>query len=252
MLPLLKSWHLWEAVLAAITFAASVFASASSHGGIRQRVSVDQLPEDGNLPYLMVFTHDEPTERDQWALDCVSVAAEGHDVRYIHLTPKHPRFADYAPHHCNDLPCILTLDAEATQVLSVLRGSHMPSDPITMVNLIKIDENESATELKGRLFAPSQPPYWLRPWKWGRRPCPQPAPSPGPSPSPLPPVNVNVPPAPDAALQARLLELEAAKLEDQVQPSEGNNTLALILTGLAGLFGGAGGAGIQWKKSLTS
>lgn len=237
----------------------------------QQRIPLAELPDDGDLPWRLLFLPDDPRNdaKSRWLIDTLSLPVfDDHAGRIRPQTymPGHAVFDDYARWHAGDLPALVTVSADG-DVLSYIRGSSLPIESERLHGELHLS-HESAfrsgalpADLKGRLFRPSQPPYYLRPWRWGtgRRPCPddvidRPADRPR-----LPQRIIDIgsrvlPPLLDTVTQGKLSRLLSI-LEDQtsdkgienVQPTptstaDGPSIFKLLLTLL-----GAGGAGATYQ-----
>jgi hypothetical protein len=111
------------ALLMATPFVSDVSA-ARRHG---QRVAIDQLPEDGHKPFLMVFTQTTPTVADQFALSAIRDLGIGDYVRYHHITANRATFKRWFPRHGNATPYIAIVSADGSQTLKQVTAAEMPA-----------------------------------------------------------------------------------------------------------------------------
>lgn len=184
----------------------------------QQRISIAELPEDGDRPWRVLFTSAEwqSNPLESYAVYVMQQTGDmGGTVRPQHITPANPLFAQYAGLHLNDLPAIAVLVPDAqggiVDIPTNIHGSTMPRDAQELLDEIKLSQEDgeeygAADDEKGRPFRWKEPPYIFRPRL--RRPyCPQPVVQPVVQPA-LPPPVTRLPVVADTVTSGRLKKLE--------------------------------------------
>ena len=214
---------------AAVLVMAAILSGTSSAAIRGQRIEVANLPEDGAKPFLMVFTQDPPTTRDQFALDSITGFGIGEDVRFHHIRTGRQAFDRWASRHHGQTPFVAIVSADRAKILRQVDAAEMPA---TAGDLMLMLMPTAEDEAKGRLFP-------LLPWR--RRIVAavndQPV---APTPAVVTVTRDTLPSAPDPRTVA---EMQPAGLLDTVDP------IALLLSILGG---GAAGGAIQWRRSLAA